>query len=143
MFDRQLALEAQQGYRGPATKLVGPVRTLHEADLVIRECALLLMVFGAVQCLLSVRMGGGSVASGVTIVIAAAALRVWPGTPGATLLLLICVAVTLLQVYALSLGYLASLWLPLLRCVFAVRAFWAALRRRSLQAVVATNPPRP
>jgi hypothetical protein len=143
MFDRQLALEKQQGYRGPATRLVGPISTVHEADVVIRECALVLIVLGAVQWLLSVRMGGGSVSIGVTIVIAAAALRFWPGLAGATLLLLVCIAVTLLQVYALSVGYLAPLWLPLLRCVFAGRAFWAALRRRKLQADGATNPSRP
>ena len=139
MFDRQLALEKQQGYRGPATRLVGPIKTVLEADLVIRECSLVLIVFGALQWFLSVRMGGGSVAIGVTIMITAAALRFWPGLSVATLLLLICIAVTLLQAYALSLGYMAPLWFPLLRCAFAVRAFWAALRRRRLQASEATD----
>ena len=141
MFERQLALEKQQGYRGPVTRFVGPIRTPHEADLVIRECSLALIVFGAFQCVLSIRLGAGSVWIGVTIMIAAAALRVWPSLGTATLLLVICVGVTVMQMYALSLGYLAPLWLPLVRCVFAGRAFWAALSRRRLQAVVETIPP--
>jgi hypothetical protein len=143
MLERQLALEKQQGYRGPATKLIGPIKTAEEADLVMRECALVLVVLGAIQWVLSVRMGGGSVAVGVMIVIAGGVLRVWPGMPSATLLLLLCIGVTLLQVYALSLGYLAPLFLPLVRCLFAIRAFWAALRRRGLQAAVATSPSPP
>jgi hypothetical protein len=133
MLHRQLALERQQGYRGPATRLVGPIESVADANLVVRECSLALIVLGAVQVFLTMRLGWGSVGIGVVIILASVAVRVWPGLLTAAILVMLCVTVMVAQMWLLALGYLAPLVLPSLRVVFAVRAGWAVWHRRSLQ----------
>src|SRR5438046_5573893 len=107
-FRRQLALERRQGYRGPATRLVAPIASLDEANLVVRECSLALIVLGGVQVFLTLRLGWGSVGIGVAIALAAVALRIWPGVLTAAILLLLCVSILLAQVWLLAMGYVAA-----------------------------------
>jgi hypothetical protein len=130
---RQLALERQQGYRGPATRLIAPIESPDEANLVIRECSLALIALGVFQVFVSMRLGWGSVGIGVVIIVASVALRVWPGLLTAALLLMLCVSIMLMQIWLLAIGYLAPFLLPSLRVIFALRASWAVWRRRSLQ----------
>ncbi len=57
MFEKQLALEKAQGYRGLATRFVGPILDAHEAELVIRETCFILLGISAVFILISVGHG--------------------------------------------------------------------------------------
>ena len=43
MFERQIALEKAQGFRGPATRLAGPIDSVSEANLAIRESCISLL----------------------------------------------------------------------------------------------------
>ena len=132
MFERQLALEHAQGYRGPATKLIGPIRTRDEARLVIRECALAVGGLGAFQVFLTVSVAWGSIGLGLGLMFAAVALWLWPTLPAATAMLALCLSLMLLQLYLIRMGYFAAVLIPLVRCLFAARAFWAARCGRAL-----------
>jgi hypothetical protein len=141
MFDRQLALEKQQDYRGPATRFVAPISDIAEANRVIRECCFAMLALGAFQIFLTLTMGGGSITIGVTLIAAAAFLLATRGVVGAAVLLAICIVLVSAQAWASFLGYPAVVWVALLRCVVAARALYAALRRRRLSRVSRGNQP--
>lgn len=58
MLEHQLALERQQGYRGPATRLIGPIESMDDASLVVRECSLALIALGIFQIFLTIDSDG-------------------------------------------------------------------------------------
>jgi hypothetical protein len=142
-FSRQLALERQQGYRGPATRFVGPIDSLDEANLVVRECSIALIVFGAIQVFLVLRLGYGSIAIGAAIIVTSAALLKWPGLATAATVVLLSVSIMLAQVWMLAMGYVAPLMLPSLSVLVAARGAWAAWRRSHLRTseIVADEAP--
>jgi len=143
-LSRQLTLERQQGYRGPATRFVAPIASLDEANLVVRECSLALIALGGFQIFLTLRLGSGSVAMwgsvaiGVAIILAAGALRLRPGLLTAAILLLLCVSVLLAQVWMLAIGYAAPLLLPSVKVLLAARAGWGVWRGRACGREVAS-----
>jgi hypothetical protein len=49
VFERDLAREKAQGYRGPFTRLAGPISDANEARLVIREMSFGLVLLAALQ----------------------------------------------------------------------------------------------
>ena len=57
MFKKQLALERAQGYRGVATRLIGPILDVREADLVIRETCFTLVGIAALFAVGSFKFG--------------------------------------------------------------------------------------
>jgi hypothetical protein len=61
MFEKQLALEKAQGYRGLATRLVGPILDVREADLVVRETCFILLGIAAVFIVISFKHGVANV----------------------------------------------------------------------------------
>lgn len=138
MFERQLALERRQGYRGPATRFVAPISDVVEADRVICECCFAMLVLGAFQIFLTFTMGGGSVTIGLTLIGAAALLLATRGVLSAVVLLTVCVVLLSMQAWAIVLGYRAIVWVALLRCMVAARALYAALSRRRLSRL--TSP---
>jgi hypothetical protein len=147
MFEKQLALEKAQGYRGLATRLVGPILDVREAEVVIRETCFTLVGISAVFVVIAFKHG-------VANLVLAAVL----GLPALiTALTRSRVAAVILDLGVLVFGGLYILVLPsntwrllfsVLLVLMAARASEAAFKRRRLllgvdRPPVAFTPPSP
>jgi len=147
MFEKQLALEKAQGNRGLATRLVGPIQDVREADLVIRETCLTLVGISTLFIVMSFKHG--------------LAQLLFPGLIGLPALITLATkgraAACILDLGVLVFGALYLLVPPsgtwrvvfaVFMVLFAVRASEAAFRRtrfllRSEAPPVAFTPPTP
>ena len=74
MFERQIALEKAQGYRGPATRFIARVPVGPEARAVVRDMAACILALAALQVLLGISGSPVLVVLGIAIALPAALL---------------------------------------------------------------------
>ena len=115
MFERQVALEKAQGYRGPATRFIARVPAGAEARAVVRDMAACILVLAALQVLLGI--------SGSPVL---AVLGIAMALPAALLFFVHSPVLALLQLAWFLLLFVAVLTLAPPRGLFATLS-WVAL----------------
>src|SRR5215471_14502618 len=77
MLERQITLEKAQGFRGPATRLAGPIDNLQEADLAIRDACIGLLGISLIFFVVLVRSSlVGAVITSLVIALPAVTLLI-------------------------------------------------------------------
>ena len=139
MLDGQRDLERAQGYRGPATRFFGPIDSASEANIVLREMCVGVMLFSLVVGVSSFRVGVVGVIAALIIAIPAALLFVSRHRAAAIGLVLCAtlVFVILLQLRAVRGILPLLLWIALL--IMAGRASRATFKLHEF-TVLAKSP---
>ena len=139
MFERQVALENAQGYRGLATRLFAPISTLEEAELLIKEASLTLGGVAGLFALAAVKYSALLLILAVGIGLPALLLL---ATRSRTASIFLAISV-LLSSGLYMVGGARGIWvivMPFLLCGLAVRASEATFKRHLFRRAVSLPP---
>ena len=139
MFERQVALERAQGYRGLATRLFAPISTLEEAELLIKEASLTLAGVAGLFALAAIKFSALMLILAVGIGLPALLLLATRARAASVFL-----AISVLLSSGLYIvGGARGIWvivMPLLLCGLAVRASEATFKRHAFRNTASLPP---